>query len=75
MGYFVKIQKRYGCTQASKYPLWYADYDNVANFNDFEAFGGWKSPAIKQYKGTHTICNAGVDSDWYPDNAQLARHD
>ena len=32
-------------------PRRYAHYDNVQSFNDFRAFGGWKKPAIKQFKG------------------------
>ena len=47
-------------------PLWYAHYDNVANFNDFTPFGGWTKPNIKQYLGTNTLCGAGVDYSWYP---------
>ncbi len=28
-----------------------AHYDNVASFSDFQPFGGWSRPAIKQYAG------------------------
>lgn len=29
--------------------LWYAHYDNLKSFSDFKAFGGWKTPTIKQF--------------------------
>jgi len=57
-----------GCTAFSAYPLWYADWNDQCNFDDSWAyqFGGWSSPAIKQY------CDQGpcmsVDLDWYPDS-------
>jgi hypothetical protein len=46
--------------------LWYAHYDNKPDFSDFKTFGGWTSPKVKQYHGTTTECNAGVDKNWYP---------
>jgi GH25 family lysozyme M1 (1,4-beta-N-acetylmuramidase) len=55
-----------GSTKFSKYPLWYAHYDNKASFSDFSAFGGWTKPSIKQYVGTTGICSASVDKNWYP---------
>ena len=54
-----------GSTQFSKYPLWYPHYDNNPSFSDFSSFGGWKSPAIKQYQGDITFCSAGVDMNYY----------
>jgi len=51
---------------ASSYPLWYAHYDNTPNFNDFQPFGGWTTPSIKQYKGDATICGKDVDVNYYP---------
>eukprot|EP01105_Mastigella_eilhardi_P019969 TRINITY_DN4724_c0_g1_i1.p1 TRINITY_DN4724_c0_g1~~TRINITY_DN4724_c0_g1_i1.p1 ORF type:complete len:255 (-),score=58.17 TRINITY_DN4724_c0_g1_i1:61-825(-) len=50
----------------ASYPLWYAHYDSNPSFSDFETFGGWTSPSIKQYQGTHTVCDTGLDADWYP---------
>jgi len=52
-------------------PLWYAHYDGDPSFDDSWAyqFGGWSSPAIKQYDGTSVLCGVSVDSDWYPDYA------
>jgi hypothetical protein len=54
-----------GSTQFSKYPLWYAHYDNNPSFSDFKAFGGWSTPNIKQYAGTTSLCSASVDLSWY----------
>ncbi|ELR21707.1 glycosyl hydrolase [Acanthamoeba castellanii str. Neff] len=39
-------------TGASRFPLWYAHYDNNPSFSDFSPFGGWNQPAIKQYVAT-----------------------
>lgn len=47
-------------------PLWYAHYDGNANFDDFKSFGGWSSPHAKQYMGTTTSCNTGVDKNYSP---------
>lgn len=30
-------------------PLWYAHYDMMPNMSDFEPFGGWDTPTMKQY--------------------------
>jgi len=52
----------------TQYPIWYAHYDNSASFNDWNngiAFGGWSSPAIKQYRGDVRVCGAGVDVNFY----------
>eukprot|EP01103_Thecamoeba_quadrilineata_P004952 TRINITY_DN14815_c0_g1_i1.p1 TRINITY_DN14815_c0_g1~~TRINITY_DN14815_c0_g1_i1.p1 ORF type:complete len:225 (-),score=26.52 TRINITY_DN14815_c0_g1_i1:79-753(-) len=54
-----------GCTVAANYPLWYADYDQSPSFSGFQSFGGWSSPAIKQYN-TGSLCGIGVDFDYYP---------
>ena len=55
------------CEKHTDVPLWYAHYDGVASFSDWEShkFGGWSKPSIKQYKGTTTYCGAGVDLSWY----------
>jgi len=50
----------------SKYPLWYAHYDDNPSFSDFSGFGGWTTPSIKQYNGGTDICSASVDLNWYP---------
>merc|ERR1711871_198318 len=49
----------------SSYPLWYAHYDGSQSFSDFRPFGGWSKPNIKQFRGTTTVCGAGVDENWY----------
>lgn len=46
--------------------LWYAHYDKNPSFADFQAFGGWSKPAIKQYIGDASSCGVGVDYNWYP---------
>lgn len=65
-------------TGGSAYDLWYAHYNDVASFAgyflprykmlmflDFSAFGGWTSPAMKQYEGDQTLCSFDVDYDYY----------
>jgi hypothetical protein len=47
-------------------PLWYAAYDGNPGFENFNGFAGWTSPAMKQYAGDSTVCNADVDLNWYP---------
>lgn len=54
------------CTSVATQPLWYAHYDNNPSFSDFTKFGGWTKPNIKQYQGTHSLCGASVDSNYYP---------
>ena len=46
-----------GWTGASSYQLWYPHYDNWVSFDDFQAFGGWTKPNIKQYDDTTDICS------------------
>lgn len=52
------------CTFFGSYPLWYAHYDNNANFNDWVSFGGWKNPTIKQFTGTTNLCGGSVDQNY-----------
>lgn len=52
------------CNKFMQLPLWYAHYDNVINFSDFQPFGGWTKPHAKQYKGTTALCNASVDLNY-----------
>ena len=47
-------------------PLWYAHYDSKPDFSDFTPFGGWSSPAYKQYAGTTSVCGMGVDLNYGP---------
>jgi hypothetical protein len=37
------------CASAASQQLWYAHYDNSPSFSDFQAFGGWTKPHIKQF--------------------------
>ena len=38
----------------------------TVNFQtDFQSFGGWSSPAIKQYNGDISICSTEIDQDSY----------
>jgi len=56
-----------GHTDFAGYPLWYAHWDGVQSFSDgLYQFGGWTSPAIKQYADSGPCCS--VDSSWYPDS-------
>ncbi len=54
------------CTGLGGEQLWYAHYDNVPSFSDFVAFGGWKTPHVKQFAGTTSLCGAGVDKNYRP---------
>ena len=54
-----------GYTGGSSYPLWYAHYDGAKDFSDFQPFGGWSSPTMKQYDGDTTMCGAGVDLNYF----------
>jgi len=50
----------------SAYPLWYAHYDGVPGFGDFQPFAGWQHPAIKQFSDQGAKCSASYDINWYP---------
>jgi hypothetical protein len=49
----------------SSFQLWYPHYDNDPSFSDFVPFAGWTSPTIKQYVGDSTMCNVGVDLNYF----------
>ena len=53
-------------------PVWYPHYDNSPSFSDFESFGGWSKPNIKQYIGDHSSCGVGVDYNFYPSGDDLS---
>eukprot|EP01114_Cavostelium_apophysatum_P023284 TRINITY_DN8722_c0_g1_i2.p1 TRINITY_DN8722_c0_g1~~TRINITY_DN8722_c0_g1_i2.p1 ORF type:complete len:505 (+),score=91.26 TRINITY_DN8722_c0_g1_i2:30-1517(+) len=53
-------------TGGSGYPLWYAHYDGQPSFSDFSPFGGWHTPAMKQFQGTSSVCGVGIDHNWCP---------
>lgn len=48
------------------YVLWYTDWNNTPNFDDFTPFGVFQSPLIKMYSGMTTVCNVPVGIDWCP---------
>ncbi|MFT3775399.1 MAG: DUF1906 domain-containing protein [Minicystis sp.] len=52
--------------QFSRYPLWYADYDEVASFADFTPFGGWTAPVMKQFAGNEAYGGVSYDGNWTP---------
>jgi len=55
------------CANFSDLPLWYAHYDDDAGFDD-EAdyqFGGWTTPAMKQFNDAGPCVS--VDVDYYPE--------
>jgi hypothetical protein len=60
------VGKEWANASAAGLPNWYAHYDNNPSFDDYEPFGGWTTPSIKQYKGDATSCGVGVDYNWYP---------
>ena len=47
-----KILYRLYCPDVCRYP----HYDNNPSFSDFEPFGGWSNPGVKQYAGDVTVC-------------------
>ncbi|CAD8159344.1 unnamed protein product [Paramecium octaurelia] len=55
------------CAYFTSKPLWYAHYDNSPSFSDYSkySFGGWSTPSMKQYQGDTTLCNVGVDLNFY----------
>ena len=46
-------------------PLWYAHYDGNPSFSDFQAFGGWRAPFMKQYLGDKTSCGVSLDYNFF----------
>lgn len=56
------------CDHFTGIPIWYAHYDGKPSFDDFAPFGSWKTPNIKQYKGTTSMCGGSVDLSYKPWN-------
>ena len=54
-----------GNTDFSSLPLWYAHYDGKADFHDFQSFGGWRRPAMKQYAQNVPLAGRAVDLNIY----------
>lgn len=53
------------CTIAASTPLWYPHYDADPSFSDFKPFGGWATPAIKQFNDGPAVCGVGADHNFY----------
>lgn len=55
------------CLIFNTYPLWYAHYDGVKSFTDYQnnKFGGWNVPTLKQYAGDSVVCGYKMDLSWY----------
>jgi GH25 family lysozyme M1 (1,4-beta-N-acetylmuramidase) len=51
-------------TEGSQFPLWYAHYDQLSNFDDFQPFGNWFEPQQKQFSGDQIICGVDVDFNY-----------
>ncbi|KAL5477262.1 hypothetical protein EMCRGX_G024031 [Ephydatia muelleri] len=62
---WVEIMGSSSYTGGAAHPLWYPHYDDNPSFSDFAPFGGWKTPNIKQYSDTATVCGVGIDRNWY----------
>jgi GH25 family lysozyme M1 (1,4-beta-N-acetylmuramidase) len=52
------------CAAFTGVPLWYPHYDHSQSFADFQAFGSWKAPTVKQYAGTTNMCGGSVDLNY-----------
>ncbi|MCB9762791.1 MAG: hypothetical protein H6739_23525 [Alphaproteobacteria bacterium] len=53
-------------TRFADLPLWYYHWDAQDNFDDFQAFGGWTAPTMKQYFGNGNLDGVGYDANWIP---------
>jgi len=42
-----------------KYRLWWKEWDNFPSFDNFEQFGGWKKPFMKEFTASKDFC--GID--------------
>ena len=51
--------------------LWYVQNDGVANFDGYQAFGGWTSPSIKRYSVGSTLCDISSNLDYIGSNSDL----
>ncbi|CAL6024979.1 Glycosyl_hydrolase family 25 protein [Hexamita inflata] len=50
---------------AQPHQIWYPHYDNWQSFADFQPFGGWTKPSIKQYQGDVAECSTTIDRNFY----------
>jgi len=51
------------CTSGHKLPLWYQHRDDEPNFDDFQAFGGWLVPTMKQFS-SDMVCALNADFNY-----------
>jgi len=52
----------------TRYPLWFAHYDNKTSMDDYERLkiGDWKKPVMKQYSSSYSLCGiTGLDVNYY----------
>jgi hypothetical protein len=51
---------------AAQLPVWYARYptNQSPTLSDFQPFGGWSAPSMKQYAADATVCTLDVDLDF-----------
>ena len=66
------VGKSWSYPKSKGLPVWYPHYDNSPSFADFQTFGGWSAPNIKQYLGDRTSCGVGVDYNWYPSGGDMS---
>ena len=45
-------------------PLWYSHPDNTQSFDDFQTFGGWTEPSMKQYRVDVKECGVVFDRNF-----------
>lgn len=53
-------------TAFSRFPLWNYRWDGRADVSNFQPFGGWQAPTIKQYAGNCQIDGVEYDANWRP---------
>ena len=51
--------------------LWYVQNDGVANFDGYQAFGGWTSPSIKRYSVNSSHCGITSNLDYIGTSTNL----
>ena len=53
-------------TYGSKCKLWYARWNGVPDFSDFQPFSGWAQAEMKQYEANKLICSTDIDINYSP---------
>lgn len=54
-----------GTAEFGEPALWYTNFDNDPTFADFQQFGGWKKPSIKQFSANVNECGIRIDKNFY----------